>query len=260
MKKIVLLSIGLTFIFTTITAQNKKELQAEVSRLNSELVEKDQALIEAKKNENISVAKAAEFESQVSELQAANATLLKNIKIFTDASQQRSETIGQTLESLRDKEDKLKVITDEFNKNDSLGLLILTGFKQTLGEDAKIGAGEGAVMVELNKAMFFGSTTSNTVVSEEGITFLTKIADVIKLHPDIEATVVAQLDSTGNAEISQARFQTIVKNITSAASTSEIDRISGAFRQSGAESYQIRIHPRLNQFYLKLRESLKTSR
>ncbi|MGI9546242.1 MAG: hypothetical protein ACR2MM_03325 [Flavobacteriaceae bacterium] len=260
MKKIVLLSIGMTLIFNVLTAQNKRELQAEVTRLNSELAQKDQALNEARTNERISVVKADEYEAQVAELQAANATLLENIKIFTESSQQRSETIGQTLESLRDKEAKLKVISDEFGKYDSLGLLVITGFKQTLGEEARIGAGDGAVMVELSKTMLFGNAASNAKISEDGKAFLMKIADVIKLYPDVEATVVAQLDSAGNKELSQKRSSAIIASITTGASASETDRISASFKQSMAESYQIRIHPGLSQFYLKIRQTLKNSR
>lgn len=256
MKRIILLSIGLIISTHLLNAQSKKELQAEVNRLTSEIAEKEQEIREAKKNENISVAKATEFEAQVAELKDANATLLGNIKIFTEASQQRSTSIGQTLESLRIKEAKLKVLNDEFGKNDSIALLVLTGFKQTLGEDALIGVQEGAVVVELNKTMLFGSSPTSVKISADGQGFLDKIASVIKAQPDTEATLIGQLDSIGKKEISNQRSWAILNGFRGASGI-EPERISMSIKESSAETYQIRIHPRLNRFYLSVRETVK---
>ncbi|MGB5693829.1 MAG: hypothetical protein WBM43_14570, partial [Flavobacteriaceae bacterium] len=228
-------------------------LQAEVTRLNAEIAEKENEILEARKTERISVAKAAEFESQVSELQDANATLLNNIKIFTESSKQRSESIGQTLQSLRDKEAKLKVINDEFGKNDSIALIVLTGFKKTLGENARVGVQEGALVVELDKIMLFGSGSSLAVVSEEGEAFLGKVANVLKANPEAEAVVVSQLDSVGDPQIGYSRSISILGQMNSVAK----ERLSASFKSGMGENYQIRILPRLSKFYLKVRETVK---
>ena len=96
MNKFLLLIVLLSVIGFDLSAQSKKDLQAEVERLRTEISEKDAALSEARKTESISVAKAEQFEAQVTELQAANATLLNNLKVFTEATTQRTESIGQT--------------------------------------------------------------------------------------------------------------------------------------------------------------------
>ena len=240
-----------------ITAQSKKELQAEVNRLNTELSSKEQEIREAKKNESISVAKAAEFEAQVSELQAANATLLNNLKIFTESTKQRSESIGQTLESLREKEAIIKTLNDELSKNDSLALLVLTGFKQTLGENALIGVQQGAITVELSKMSFFGNDNSNDVIMEQGDLFLGKISDIIKKYPDTEATLIGQTDSIGDPLVVQRRSLSIVNYLKKAVADSGADRISMSYNNGSTESYQLRIHPRLSAFYLRVRETIK---
>ena len=259
MNKFLLFIVLISVIAFDLSAQSKKELQAEVERLRTEISEKDAALSESRKTESISVAKAEQFEAQVSELQAANATLLNNLKVFTEASTQRSESIGQTLESLRQKEAQLKVINDEFNKNDSVALLVLTGFKQTLGENAKIGVQEGAVTVELDRSTMFGTAAGSVEISDDGKAFLSKIAAVLKANRDTEATLLGFQDSITDAALFQQRRNALFQNLNEA-SVEDIDRVQTATRPAAVESYQIRIHPNLNGFYLRVRETVKRSR
>lgn len=259
MKRGLLLTLALICLTNTAMGQSKKELQAEVERLKSELTQKDQEVIAAKKSESISVAKAEQFESQVTELKNANATLLENLKVFTEASQQRSASIGQTLESLRDKEAKLKVIDDEFSKNDSIALLVLTGFKQTLGENARVGVEKAAVTVELNKTTLFGSGADSSTLTDEGQIFVDKIAAVLSANPETEATVVSTRDTISESMIVRDRNASIYRFLRQQVKNNK-GRISVTSSESGTETYQIRIHPKLNDFYLRVRETVKNNR
>ena len=251
-----LLLFSALLIFQSMHAQSKKELQADLNQLRSELAQKDEELRAARNNERISVANAEQFEAQVAELQAANATLLSNLKVFTEASQQRSESIGATLESLRDKEAKLKVIDDEFSKNDSIALLVLTGFKQTLGEEARVGVQRAAVAVELDVNVMFGSSLENSVLSEEGQVFLDKIAAVLRANPDTNATLVIEQDTIYESPVYRDRGIAMYKSL-SESTKDETGRINVTNFKSAKESYKIRIHPRLNEFYMRVRETLK---
>ena len=259
MKRGLLLSLSILFAAQSMLGQSKKELQAEVDRLRSELSQKDQEVVEAKKSESISVAKAEQFESQVTELKAANATLLENLKVFTEASQQRSTSIGQTLESLRDKEAKLKVIDDEFSKNDSIALLVLTGFKQTLGEEARVGVEKAAVTVQLNKTVLFGNGADNAELTDEGQIFIDKIAAVLSANPDTEATIATTRDTISESMIVKDRSVAIYNFLDQQVKNNQ-GRINVSSTESGTESYQIRIHPKLNDFYLQVRETVKNNR
>ena len=251
-----LLLIAVLLIFQGVHAQNKKELQAEIDNLRSELSAKDEELRAAKNNERISVANAEQFEAQVAELQAANATLLSNIKVFTEASQHRSESIGATLESLREKEAKLKVINDEFNKNDSIALLVLTNFKQTLGEEAQIGVEKAAVTVVLDKSVMFGPSMDSSTLSEDGKVFLDKIAAVLRTNPDTNATLVIQQDTITESPVYRDRGISMFKSLSQSAED-KTGRINISNFKSASESYKIRIHPKLNEFYMRLRETMK---
>ena len=107
MKTRFLLGLLCLMIFSSGYSQKKKDLLAEIDRLNSELSSKEEALVEARKSENASVAKAESFEAQLTELQQANATLLNNLKVLTEATKERSNNIGRPLESLREKESQI---------------------------------------------------------------------------------------------------------------------------------------------------------
>lgn len=255
MKKTLLSIIILLLYLSATYAQSKKELRAEVDRLKSDISQKDEELREAQKKVNISEANAAEFEAQATELRAANATLLNNLKTFTESSSQRLETVSKTLESLREKEAQLKVINDEFSKNDSIALLVLTGFKQTLGENARVSVQAGAVTVELNSTTLFGSS-SGAQLSADGDVFLGKIAAVINANPDTEATLVSQFDTINESSVTDQRSLAIFNSIKKSANGQE-DRLYLTTKGSSTETFQIRIHPRLNSFYLRVRESIK---
>ncbi len=255
MKKTLLSIAFLILLIGGANGQSKKDLREEVDRLNTEIAQKDEALREAQKKVNISESNAAEYEAQVSELKAANATLLNNLKTFTESSSQRLETLSQTLESLRQKEAQFKVINDEFSKNDSIALLVLTGFKQTLGENAQIGVQTGAVVVQLNSTTLFGGPTSSQL-SADGDAFLSKIAAVIKANPDTEATLVTQFDSINRSPATDQRSLAIINSIRTNTQGQD-HRLYQTSKGSAGESFQIRIHPKLNSFYLRVRESVK---
>ena len=259
MIRTLLLGLMILFMTTEIEAQSKKELKADVDRLNAELSQKDEELRAAKNSEKISVANAAEYEAQVKELQAANATLLENLKKWTESSQQRSETIGQTLQSLREKERVLKLFQDEFSKNDSIAYLLIADFKGSLGENALIGIKEGQVAVELSTPGIFGNNQSAAAISESGKSFLGKIAAAVKKYPDMDVTVLTMVGTADQSATPQQRALAIKGSLGDTASGTA-DRVGVAFKQAGSTSYEVRFHPNYHKFYALVKETLKISR
>ncbi len=256
MKSKLLFFLILLITTTALTAQSKKELREDVAQLESELSQSQQELAEAKKNERISTTRAETLEGEIEELKQANATLLSNLKVFTEASKQRSNNISKTLEALREKEAQLNVLNETFQSNDSVALLILSDFKQTLGEEAKIGVETGAVTVRIDRSMLFGASGDNVTDGAQG--FLSKIGAVMNRYPEMMATLVAMEDSTQTAPNTAARLKSIGKVMEETAGV-ESKRIQYAKLKSSAESYQVRIHPNFTAFYLRIRQSVKGS-
>jgi len=256
-KKTILPISFLLLTTSFLWAQSKKELLAEVENLKSELTTTEPALAESKKNEKISKTKTEFFETQVTELQEANATLLKNLKIFTEASKQKSDNIGRTLESLREKEAQLKVINDALSRNDSTAIVVLTNAKQTLGEDAKIKVSKGAVVISADQTFMFGGDT-NTTVTTAAQMWLEKIAAILLANPDMAITVEG-LSMTGELDIAASQAASVAGVLQKQFEITP-ERITAMGKDGGfTEGIHMKIHPKFDQFYFTVRENMKNS-
>ena len=257
MKKLLLICIAISFGLNAMVAQSKKELRAEVAELRSEVAEKDRALAEARQNEKISQANAAEYEAQAKELQDANATLLTNIKTLTEATAQRSDNISRTLETIKRKEEQLNIVNEQISAYDSIAFIVLSNFKKTLGEDALVGVQKDALTVELSEVVLFGSGSGSTLLPG-GSDFLKKIASVAKQHNGLHISLVSAIDENSNSELIKSRSKAIVDGLHTEVSPDFI-KVALKYKSSGIRSYQIRIHPDWNSFYIKVREAVKNS-
>ena len=256
MIRITLSLVFLLLLGSTLEAQNKKELIAQVNSLNAELESIKAALIESKKNEKISQARADSFESQLKGLEENNATLLENLNNFTGQASQRQDKLSGVMEALRKKEGELKFINDALTSNDSISLLVLTNFKQTLGENANIKVESGAVTVILDNTTLFGADPNSIILDGAATEMLNKIAGVVKANPEMSVTLEFHTEdenSWENVYSKAAAVTTIIGN------TAEIkpERIGVSRKTDLAKSLFIRLHPDFNLFYLRLRQNMK---
>lgn len=255
MKKITLALVIVLFNCLSIAAQKKSELFAEIEDLKSKLDTTETALNQLKRSEKASVAKAESLESQVLELQAANATLLKNLNNFAEVSNKNSENINKTLASLDEKEKQLKVIKDAISKNDSTAIVVLTDAKQTLGENSKIGVSKGAVTISSAIASLLEGD-KNSVVSASGKAWLEKIAAILTKNPDLHITVEG-LSNTGELDIALIQATTIANTLQNQF-TIDPNRISAMGKDGGfSDGIHFKLHPDFNQFYATAREHMK---
>ena len=256
MKKITLLSILILLLTTSLlNAQKKSELINEIAELNTKLDSTEALIMEARKNERIGLAKAESFESQVKDLQEANATLLKNLNSFAEVSNKNSSAINQTLASLEQKEKQLKYINDAIASNDSTAIVVLTNAKQTLGEDAKISVSNGAVVISATLDMLFEGS-SNMEVVNTAEPWLEKVASVLKANPDMVVTIEG-LTMTGELHIAGGQAAAVSALLQK---NFEIDpgRITTLGRDGNfKEGVNLKLHPKYDQFYRMVKANIK---
>ena len=255
MKKSLLLLV-LIAVTCSLNAQSKRELLAEIDQLKAELTQKDSVIVSAQKNEKISTARAAAFEQQVGELQNANATLLQNLKIFTEASSRKSENIGAALESLRAKEAQLKVINDQFSKGDSIALLMVTEFKNTLGEGAQIKVGQGMLALPITHAFLVGEDENADSLSIEANDYLKKLGQVLKQYPDWQLGLITQDNGMIDEENREAQINAVLGIITEETGIPGW-QISQRKLDGLINALEIRLHPNYAEFYRTIRKSMK---
>ncbi|MCX2719693.1 hypothetical protein [Lentiprolixibacter aurantiacus] len=255
MKKSLLLLVLIALSYS-LNAQSKRELFAEIDQLRAELSQKDSVIASAQQQEKISTARAAVFERQVSELQDANATLLKNLKIFTEASSRRSESIGATLESLREKESRLKIINDQFSKGDSIALLMVTDFKNTLGEGAQIKIGQGMLALPLSHEFLVGENENADTLSLEASDYLKKVGQVLKQYPTWQLGLITQDNGMIDEENRDAQI-TAVLDIINQETGIPAWQITQRKLDGLINALEIRLHPDYADFYRTIRKSMK---
>jgi len=147
MKK--LLPLILVFATIALQAQKKKDLIVKIGELEQTISALKDSVSVAKRQINISNSNAELANKEAEELRAANATLLQNLTNFSKISKQNTETVNSALSSLNEKEQQLRLISDEFAKNDSTAIAILSQTKQILGPTAKVGATNGSISLNI---------------------------------------------------------------------------------------------------------------
>ena len=255
MKKILLSAILLTLAAMPSFAQKKSDLLAEIETLKSKLDSTENHVIEARKTEKIAVARAASFESQVLDLQDANATLLKNLNSFAEVSSKNSSAINQALGSLEQKENQLKFITDGIASNDSTAIVVLTNAKQTLGEDAKISVAGGAVIISATLDQLFGGSR-NAELSEASSGLLEKMAALLKAHPKMKITIEG-LTMTGEIDVAAAQASALSTFLQQNFEIAPQRMVTLGRDGNFKEGINFKLHPDYTEFYLMVKENMK---
>ncbi len=255
MKRPLLLFLLIFGSWATVTAQKKSELITENNALRSQLDSVNGLVFEAQKDSRVNIAKAESLESQVNELQDANATLLKNLTSFAEVSSKNSQNINNALESLAEKEAQLKSITDAIASNDSTALVVLTNAKQSLGENAKITVSNGAIVVSESLTTLFNSDTDSNV-NANSEPWIGKIAAILKANPAMALTVEG-LTMTGDIDLATRQANTVAavlqKNFQVDPNRLMAIGKDGNFK----EGVNFKIHPKFDDFYNMVRKNMK---
>lgn len=254
MKKISLSLILILTISLMAQAQKKSVLIAEIAALKIQLDSVNSEVFDARKNEKVAKIKSESYKEQVSELQDANATLLRNLTNFTAVSSKNSSNFTRAMESLNRKERQLKAINDAIASNDSTALIVLTNAKQTLGENASVGVSNGMVIISSNLATLFGSDTESTITTEAE-PWIQKIGQILTANPNMAVTIEG-LSMTGNLDIPAQQASAVSSALQRLAIAPE--RITASGKDGNLkEGVVIKIHPNFDQFYAMVKENMK---
>ena len=254
MKRI-LFSLGFLLVLSvSVNAQKKSELISEISTLKMKLDSVSSEAMVARNNEKIAETETESYKSQVTELQDANATLLKNLTSFTEVSSKNSSNFTRVQEQLNEKERQLKAINDAIASNDSTALVVLTNAKQTLGENARIGVSNGMVVISSDLTTLFGSDTESKITTEAE-TWIQKIGQILAANPSTAITIEG-LSMTGNLDLPAQQASAISSALQGQAIASE--RITALGKDGNLkEGVVIKIHPKFDKFYQMVKDSVK---
>ncbi|MFX0557940.1 hypothetical protein ACOCEA_14160 [Maribacter sp. CXY002] len=255
MMRIIPITLLLLIGSFNINAQRKSELIEQNQELKFQLDSIKRIISDAKQKEKLAELKASEIQSQVSELQDANATLLKNLNSFAALSSQNSENINKTLATLEIKEAQLKGIVNEVAGNDSTALVVLTNAKQTLGENAKVQVSNGTVIIS-EKLDYYFADGLGTKLLESAKPLLENIAKIANANPKTIITITG-MSITGELDVALDQAATVAALLIKDYGING-ERINAKGMDGGLkESLQIRIHPNYEGFYEKSKNDMK---
>ncbi|WP_224482917.1 hypothetical protein [Robertkochia aurantiaca] len=244
----------LLLITTSVMAQRKSELFARIDTLNAELRTTKSELAESERKLAGAQTRVSTLEMQMEQLRETNQGLLDNLNNFIQSSTERTNNIGQTLESLQQKEAQLKAIRDKFSSHDSLAFKVLTDLKKTLGEDAQMGVENGKISIKIENEDLFGTNNAEAKIAESQKAYLQKISEIIKKYQSLSVTI--ETKGLDNQEILARRAGALAEFMATEYEVTQ-ERLRAMGRVSLAEGTYIRLHPAFDGFYLWMREHLK---
>ena len=250
-----LLPLFLILAVTTIHAQKKSELIAEVSQLKREITVLKDTIAKAKREMNKSNSTAQLLAAENAELRDANNILLGNLTNFSKISKKNTETVNNALATLSAKEKQMRIITDTFSSNDSTAIAILTQAKQTLGPDATVGIAGGDIVISNGLPTLFGSD-SGVVLNTAGKDWVNRIAEIIKKNPS-RSVAIEGLNITGEFDLTYKQVQAVANGLIAiegiGAEKLQLLAKDGNF----SEGVQIRLAPDYKGFYTTMKSEFK---
>jgi len=279
MKKLFLLGLSFTFLFSSCVSQKQySELETKQKEtqdlLNSATVKLNSCLSDAAAANALSNA----LKDQLADLIKTNDNLIQSNKDLTLLTSKGASNVEKTLESLKEKDLKISRLQDAVTKKDSVMLALVTSLKKEVGindPDIEVNVEKGVVFISIADKLLFKSGSYN--VTSRAKEVLAKVAKVVKSKPDFEAMVEGHTDSRSyqkgvlldNWDLSVKRSTSIIRVLQTlgvnpaqliAAGRSEfVPLVDNDTAENRARNRRTRIIvlPKIDQFYDMIEQEMK---
>jgi chemotaxis protein MotB len=271
-KTVFLMTLCVGLLASCVSSKKFSELEALQKSTNDLLNAATVKLNTCDEEKAAALSNVASLEEQINFLKSNNQDLISNLGNLTTLSQKGAENLEKSLESLKEKDTRIKSLRDAVTRKDSVTLALVTSLKGVLGniadEDIEINVEKGVVYVSISDKLLFksGSFSVNNAAKE----VLGKVAKVINDKPELEFMVEGHTDNvpikvegtqdnwdlsvrraTAIVRILQKDFSVAPERMTAAGRGEYIpvaDNDSSAGRAKNRRT-RIVVLPKLDQFY-----------
>ncbi|WP_306350293.1 flagellar motor protein MotB [Flavobacterium sp. '19STA2R22 D10 B1'] len=281
MKKAIL-ALSLLALLTTSCGSKKKITELENKNkeiqdlLNTATIKLNTCLTE---KEAMAHQKDA-LANQVDFLKKNNSDLINNMGNLTTLSSKGAENLEKSLESMREKDLRIKTMQDALTKKDSVTLALVTSLKGAIGNlddsDIEINVEKGVVFISISDKLLFKSGSYQ--VSDRAKEILGKVAKVVNNKPDFEFMVEGHTDdvpiknpvlqdnwdlsvkrATSVVRVLQNEFKVDPKRMTAAGRGEYIPLAPNNSSENRARNRRTRIVvlPKIDQFYDMIEKEMK---
>ncbi|MEL0225300.1 MAG: OmpA family protein [Flavobacteriaceae bacterium] len=217
-KTVFLMTLCSAFLVSCVSSKKYSELEALQKSTNDLLNAATVKLNTCDEEKAAALANVASLEAQIKFLKSNNQDLINNLGNLTTLSQKGAENLEKSLESLKEKDTRIKSLRDAVTRKDSVTLALVTSLKGVLGnmadEDIEINVEKGVVYVSISDKLLFrsGSFSVNNAAKE----VLGKVAKVINDKPELEFMVEGHTDNVPiKVEGTQDNWDLSVRRATS---------------------------------------------
>ncbi len=221
------------------------------------------------------------LEDQVALLKETNQGLMSNVGNLMTLSQKGAETLEKSLETMKEKDMRIKDLSQAISRKDSATLALVTSIKGVLGnmddEDIQVNVEKGVVYVSISDKLLFKS--GSYTITGRAKEVLGKVAKVVNNKPEFEIMVEGHTDNdplstkgvlednwdlsvkraTSVVRILQNDFKVKPERMVAAGRSYYIPLESNDTAAGKAKNRRTRIMllPKLDQFYKMLDEGMK---
>tara|TARA_B100000963_G_scaffold361435_1_gene396827 strand:+ start:115235 stop:116089 length:855 start_codon:yes stop_codon:yes gene_type:complete len=270
-KHILIVLIGI-FVSSCVSQKKFSELEALQKTTNDALNSVTIKLNSCNDERDLALASLNSANDQIKFLKANNQDLINNIGNMTTLSQKGAENLEKSLESMKEKDLKIKTLRDAVTRKDSVTLALVTSLKGVLGDlnddDIEVNVEKGVVFVSISDKLLFSSGSS--VVTRRAKNVLGKVAKVVLDKPEIEFMVEGHTDNVpisndcvaDNWDLSVKRATSVIRvlqndfgvppsRMTAAGRSSYVPLFDNNTSSNRAKNRRTRIVvlPKLDQFY-----------
>ncbi len=196
-KQLLFFILSGSLLVSCVSSKKYTELEALQKSTNDLLNEATLRINVCEDDKAAAEATIASLNDQLNFLKSNNQDLISNLGNLTTLSQKGAENLEKSLESLKEKDTRIKSLRDAVTKKDSVTLALVTSLKGVLGnmadEDIEINVEKGVVYVSISDKLLFRSGSFSVNKAAMGV--LGKVAKVINDKPELEFMVEGHTDN-----------------------------------------------------------------
>ena len=197
MKKVAVIALFGVLITSCVSQKKYTELEELQQNTKSLLDATTVKLNSCNEEKEAAEASLASLREQNQFLQANNQDLINNIGNLTTLSKKGAENLEKSLESMQEKDLRIRTMQEAMTKKDSVTLALVTSLKGVLGnmsdEDIQINVEKGVVYVSISDKLLFRS--GSHTVTKRAKEVLGKVAKVVNDKPELEFMVEGHTDN-----------------------------------------------------------------
>ena len=152
--KFFLLLSFVVLLSSCVSQKQFTELQALQKSTNDALNSATVELNSCNDEKEAAIARLASLNEQVKFLKANNQDLINNLGNMTTLSQKGAENLERSLESMKEKDVRIKSLRDAVTRKDSVTLALVTSLKGALGDlndsDIEVNVEKGVVFISIS--------------------------------------------------------------------------------------------------------------